>query len=71
MSDSFNIDIGPMDWALFQQQRATLISLVLVTSPLSESQQDHLTGILHLTDHIIDTARDRGIDVPGMEGSDE
>lgn len=48
----FPIDLGPMDWRLFQIQRATLLALT-EDDRLSKPEQAHLSGIL-ATEHELD-----------------
>lgn len=62
----FIIDLGPMDWRLFQQQRACLSELVN-NEALSEEEQDALQGIHSLLDHIVDEARRMGRNVPSLD----
>jgi len=47
-------------------QRATLIALTM-DDRLDSREQDHLTGLLNLTDHIIDMAKASGRDVPELD----
>jgi len=61
-----SINLGTMDWRLFQRQRLTLINLT-VDDRLDEVEQRSLVGILHLTDHIIDTAEEQGAPVPPLD----
>lgn len=62
----FPVRLGRMDWNLFQRQRSVLIELAS-DERLTEQEQDYLTGLLHLTDHIIDTANYRGVMVPTLD----
>jgi len=65
-ADDFPIDLGPIDWRLFQVQRATLLSLI-EDDRLSEMEHEHLKGIIAFTDHIIDVANEHEIDVPSLD----
>lgn len=62
----FDINLGVMDWRLLQMQRATLLALS-TDDRLDEKEQEHIEGILSLTDHIIDTATSRGKKVPSLD----
>jgi len=62
----FDINLGTMDWRLFQRQRAVLIGLT-DSDRLTEEEQETLEGLLSLTDHIIDVARQRQKTVPSLE----
>jgi len=63
----FKIDLGPMDWRLFQIQRSVLIDLVFDReNRLTEEELTALEGILNLTDHIVDVANKRCCGVPDL-----
>lgn len=62
----FIIDLGPMDWRLFQCQRACLSELA-ASDRLSEEESEALQGIHNLLDHIVDEARRRARNVPSLD----
>lgn len=62
----FIIDLGPMDWRLFQRQRHVLLRLT-EDDRLDDLEQEYLTGLLHLTDHIHDTAKVMGRNIPSLD----
>ena len=62
----FEIDLGPIDWRLFQRQRACLGEL-MVSDHLSEEEEEALQGIHNLLDHIVDEARRVGRNVPSLD----
>lgn len=62
----FKVDLGPMDWRLFQRQRACLSELAN-SEHLSEEESEALQGIHNLLDHIVDEARRMGRNVPSLD----
>jgi hypothetical protein len=66
-SITFKIDLGPMDWRLFQIQRSILINLVINNeNNLTCEELSALEGILCLTDHIVDVAERRCCNIPDL-----
>jgi hypothetical protein len=62
----FVIDLGPMDWNLFQRQRFTLMHLV-DDKRLDDREAEHLMGLLHMTDYIVGVAQTEGRPVPDLD----
>ena len=65
---SIPFQIEKIDWVQFQQQRHTLIDIVHDSeTTLADHEIEHLTGLLHLTDAIIDCAKDHLVEIPTLK----
>lgn len=64
----FDVNLGVMDWRLFQAQRAVLIELVdNKDGRLDGVEVEALKGVLILTDHIVSCAEEAGRRVPSLD----
>jgi len=62
----FKVKLNPMDWRLFQKQRAVLLALT-TDERMSEGECEALEGLLALTDTIVDAGKEHGYQIPSLD----